>query len=564
MLSLQRQHLLSNEEIKQPSRPRIVIDKMADINETSDDAAKPEGYLQRKKSDVCQNSENDDDDDVVMDNKKSPRHEANGTSPETLVNGSPSTPRKHDDIGTPASRPESAAVEKQDVSSRSISANSDRASRNSVDNPATAFQSRPSSAVSSHKDEEKEEKLPSRPPSSKEVDIMEESMEDSAKSETGLTSPPLEDSKSDKTSRPPSTTSIGPVEEAKQPPGSPYPNDALGNAEHTLKTPSRSSDNSRSSTPSRLETPQNAEREAKSPSKTPDKSRSSTPAVLEATGNAEQESRTPTKTPDKSRSSTPAGLEPPCNEELKSRTPSKSPDKSRASTPANLAPSPQEKEPVTPAKTPEKSRSATPAGSGAEPDNDEAAAEAEGPDDHDKSGEDTLQVKQPSRPASSLGSPNLTAGRDSKSPKSPRSPRSPTTPESQSKLSVPGSPGDIVKGFDNGRQRSLSSRTTPSGSPRSPSSPKSSAGSVKQSEGEKKRTSFAEDPVTAQKAAETVEKTLSPTPTSPSKPAIPSAKTRRVATPVRLIDEKTEQKSSEKQGPRVRALNELNEAFIGR
>ncbi|XP_032667277.1 nucleolar protein dao-5 isoform X2 [Odontomachus brunneus] len=545
LLSLQRQHLLSNEEIKQPTRPRIVIERMADIDETSDNVAKLEGYLQRKKSDVRENGENDDDDDVVMDNKKSPRHDANGIPPEALMNGSksPSTPRKHDDTGKPAS--ESAAIEKQEMPSRSTSADSDdKISRHSADSAAVISQSRPASAVSSH-----EGKLPSRPPSSKEVDIVKELMEDSAKSTTSVT-PPLEDSKSDKTSRPPSATSIGAMGEAKQPPGSPYGNDTLGNAEHSLKTFSRSSDNSRSSTPSRLETPQNAEREARSPSKTPDKSRSSTPGSgLEPSGNAQVESRTPTKTPDKSRSSTPAGLEPPGSAD--SKTPSKSPDKSRASTPAELAPSP--KESITPVKTPDKSRSATPASSGAEPSNNAVVDErSSGIPDHREADEETLGVKQPSRPTSSLGSSTSIIGRDSKSPKSPKSPRSPTTPESQGKLSAPGSvatpprsPEETVKGFDNGQQRSLSARTTPSASPRSPTSPKSPAGGGKQPEGEKKRTSFAEDPVAAKKAAEIVEKSSSPT--SPSKPATSAAKIRRKATPAKLIDEKTELKSSEKQ-----------------
>ncbi|XP_025163520.1 microtubule-associated protein tau isoform X2 [Harpegnathos saltator] len=632
LLNLQRQHLLSNEEIKQPTRPRIVIERMADVNEGSGDVAKlAEGYPQKKKPEARENGENDDDDDddVVMDSEKSPRHDANGLPTEALLNGSkstPSTPRKHED--TAASRP--ATAERQDVPSRPVSAtNDDKPKTNLADDdsaPVTT-QRRPSSAAASgDQDEGREEKPPSRPQSSKEADVVKESSGESTKSDTGATSPPVDDSKVDgkASPRPPSSTSIAEAaEEAEQPPASPYSNEALGNAEASLKAPSRLSDNSRSSTPSYLETPQNAEQtartpssrssdksrsstpaglaepesrtpvktpdksrsstpaglaeptgaaepESKTPMKTPDKSRSSTPAGLaepesrtpvktpdksrsstpagltEPTGAAEPESRTPVKTPDKSRSSTPAGpLEPPQSAGRESRPPSKSPDKSRTSTPAEQTPPPraERESSATPAtKTPDRSRSATPvAGSGTEPSN-----EVEKPPEslqRDKSrDEDTLQVlRDPSRPASSLGS----LEKDSKSP------RSPTTPDSQGKLSVPGSlttpprsPEETVKGFDNGRQRSLSSRTSASGSPRSPSSPKSPAGSVKQPDGEKKRTSFAEDTTVVKKATE---KTPCPTTaTSPSKPTTPAAKIPRTATPAKLGHERAELKSSEK------------------
>ncbi|XP_025163524.1 microtubule-associated protein 4 isoform X5 [Harpegnathos saltator] len=551
LLNLQRQHLLSNEEIKQPTRPRIVIERMADVNEGSGDVAKlAEGYPQKKKPEARENGENDDDDDddVVMDSEKSPRHDANGLPTEALLNGSkstPSTPRKHED--TAASRP--ATAERQDVPSRPVSAtNDDKPKTNLADDdsaPVTT-QRRPSSAAASgDQDEGREEKPPSRPQSSKEADVVKESSGESTKSDTGATSPPVDDSKVDgkASPRPPSSTSIAEAaEEAEQPPASPYSNEALGNAEASLKAPSRLSDNSRSSTPSYLETPQNAEQTARTPSsRSSDKSRSSTPAGL-----AEPESRTPVKTPDKSRSSTPAGpLEPPQSAGRESRPPSKSPDKSRTSTPAEQTPPPraERESSATPAtKTPDRSRSATPvAGSGTEPSN-----EVEKPPEslqRDKSrDEDTLQVlRDPSRPASSLGS----LEKDSKSP------RSPTTPDSQGKLSVPGSlttpprsPEETVKGFDNGRQRSLSSRTSASGSPRSPSSPKSPAGSVKQPDGEKKRTSFAEDTTVVKKATE---KTPCPTTaTSPSKPTTPAAKIPRTATPAKLGHERAELKSSEK------------------
>ncbi|EGI65753.1 Microtubule-associated protein 2, partial [Acromyrmex echinatior] len=473
-VSLQRQHLLSNEEIKQPTRPRIVIEKMADINETTAD--KLEG-LQGKKSDVRENGENDDDDDVVMDNNKSPRRNGDGTS-EELMNGSksPSTPRKLDDVSRPASRPETATIEnkveqmddKQDIS-RPISAN--------IDNTATLIsQSRPSSTVNNDKEEKKEEQLADRSPS-KEIDVA--------------------------------------SEEIKKP-SSPYNNDAQ-NIEQSLKTPPKTSDNSRSVTPSYLDTPQKAEQ-----NKSPDKSRSSTPARLEPSGNAEQESKTPVKTPDKSRSSTPAGLESSGNAELESTLESKTPDKSRASTPASqLAPSPNaERELETAARTSNKSRSSTPQ-AGVDSINIEADKPSENPH-RDKSAEDTLRVKESSRPASSL---SLTSEKGNKSPKSLRSP----TPGNRDKLSGSVSPEDI-KGYDNGQLRTLSSS-------RSPRLPKSPVNSGKQTEDEKKKTFFVEDSVTDEKANKTSAAMSKPT-------------TLTVKTPTsEKDDEKMEKKTAEKKGP---------------
>lgn len=564
-LSLQRQHLLSNEEIKQQRRPRIVIERMEDINESNANINKPEGYLRTKRSDVRQNSENDDDDDVVMDSEKSPRHDAIG-APDGLMNGSksPLTPKRHDDASRPTSQLGTAAIEhklekiedKQDAPSRPFSANTD--DKAWKEEPTlTVSQSGSPSAVNNRKEEKTEE--------------------------TDVKSPPVDDLKSDRTSRPPSTMSISEPNEEIKKPNSPYRNDTPGSIDRSLKTPARSSDNSRSSTPSRLdvpldaeqepktlsktpdksrsstpshlETPRNAEQEPKTPSKSPDKSRSSTPAGLEPYENAEQESRTPIKTPDKSRSSTPAGLEPPRNAERETRSPSKTPDKSRTSTPAELAPSPNaEKERDIPAITPDKSRSVTPAG--IESSNSEVEKPAENLH-RDKSGESTPQMKESSRPPSSLGSANSMIGRGSKSPKSPRSP---TVPENQDKLSVPGSmitpsksPDEGVKGFDNGRQRSLSPRMSPAGSPRPSNSPRSSAGSGKQAEAERKRTSFVEDPAAMKKATEVTNKIPTPTATSPSKPTTPAAETRRAEKPTKLIDEKAERKSSERKGPRVRA-----------
>ncbi|XP_070172154.1 mucin-2 isoform X2 [Polyergus mexicanus] len=592
-LSLQRQHLSSNEEIKQPTRPRIVIEKMADINEINVD--KPESYLQRKKSDVHENGENDDDDDVVMDNEKLPRHNQDDI-PEGLVNGSksPLIPTK------PMIRPGTATIEKTSKYHDKISKEFDE------DTASIISQSRPSSAVNDDKEERKDEKLFSRPPSSKEIDIVENLTEDFTRDEVNVLL--VDDSMNNETPSAMLTSEL--IEEIEEipKPSSPYNDNAFGNVEQSLKTPSKSSDNSRSITPSYLDTLQNAEQavsrtpsrtsdmsrsstpahldapenaeqnktpdksrsstpaglephgnaeqesktliktpnksrantpaesqllgnaeqESKTPIKTLDKSRANTPAESQLLGNAEQESKTPIKTPDKSRANTPAGSEPLGNAEQESKTPDKY---SRASTPAaQLAPSSNaEKEPhLTPTKVSDKSRSSTPTGiesSGGE-------TSIENPQ-HDKSGKDTLQVKESSRPASSLRSPNSGIGKDDKS--SPKSPRSPTIPEGQGKLSMAGSvisprSPEGVKGFDNGEKRSLSS----GGSPRLSNSPKSP---TKQTEDEKKKkTSFVETIV--KKSVEIADTAPILIATSPSKSTTPTIKTPRPQTPAKLDDEK--------------------------
>lgn len=344
---------------------------MADINETGANLNKPESYLQRK------NGENDDDDDVVMDNKKSPRHNGDGV-PEGLVNGSksPSTPRKVDDASRPTSRPGTAAVEdkrenmddKRDIPSRPISAN--------IDDTATLVsQSIPLSAVNNDKEQKKGEQLDGRLPSGKEIN----------------------------------TASIS--GEMKKP-SSPY---NTRNTEQNLKTPPKSSDNSRSATPSYLDTPQNAEQ-----ARNPDRSRSNTPARLEPSGTAERESKSPVKASDKSRSSTPADLESSGNAEQKSKTPESK---------------------VEPNKLSENSH-------------------------RDKSAEGTLRVKESSRPASSLSEKG---GKSSKSPTRNRdqlliSPRSPEGIKGydngqQRSLSsshnprLPKSPADNEKQMEDGKKK---------------------------------------------------------------------------------------------------------------
>jgi len=217
---------------------------------------------------------------------------------------------------------------------------------------------------------------------------------------------------------------------------------------------------------------------------------------------------------------------------------SRSPDKSRVNTPHGLI----ETETLeTPAKTPDKSRSNTP--SEIESSNKEVEPEEASKSPlHEETAEDILRVK--SRPASSLNQPNLIVDEVSKSPKSPRS------PTASIKLPVlkldDSSTDEEVKGFDNGQQRSLSS-----GSARSPSSARSSIESTKQTDTEKKRTSFVEDLAGIKKTEETADKT--PTPTTPT------AKTPRAQTPTKSPDEKISRKSASKKGSRafVREVNNI-------
>lgn len=410
LLSLQRQQLLSNEEIKQPTRPRIVIEKMADINETSVNLNKPENYLQRKN--VRDNGENDDDDDVVMDNKKSPRHNGDGV-PEGLVNGSksPSIPRKVDDVSRPTSRPGTAVedkreyMDKRNIPSRPISAN--------IDDTATLIsQNIPFSAVNNDKEQKPGEQLDGRLPSSKEIN----------------------------------TASIsGEIKKSS----SPY---NTRNTEQNLKTSLKSSDNSRSVTPTYLDTPQNAEQD-----RNPDRSRSSTPARLEPPGTrtAERESKSPVKPSDKLHSNTPADLESFGNAEQESKV---------------------------------------------------------------------EQMKESSRPASSL---SLMSEKDGKSLKSP------ATPRNRDQLLISPKSPESTKGYDNGQQRSLSS----SHNPRLPKSP---VHNEKEIEDGKKKTSFVEDSITIEKTMEMANRT-----STISKPTSLISKTPRMQTSAKSDDEK---KAAEKKG----------------
>lgn len=538
-LSLQRQQLLSNEEIKpQPTRPRIVIERMADINESIADVDKPEGYLRRKKPDARDDGENDDDDDdddVVVDREKPPSRQNGNRASNELVNGSksPLTPRELDDTGkSVSSRPATGSTikmeEKQDAPSRPIIPNVvTETTKKPADVPLFS-QSGSSSAIKiDDKAERKEEGLAGRPPST-------------GNKLESTTSPAVDDStndklEDDKASRPPSSTTLTPerFEETKRSSGPSNKDAALCSIEQSSTMPPKSSaGSSRSVTPSNQDAPENARQEPQTWSKSPDKSRSGTPAGLEPAGNAERESGTPSKTPDKSRSGTPADSESSVNAGRES----KASDKSRASTPAG---GPTERETLeVPGRTPDKSRSSTPAGM--ESSNDEMMEEenaSETPAHRDEIAEEnTSRVKRSSGPTSSLNSsPDvIVTDEGNKSAKSPR----PSTasqdklPTRESARTPPKSPDEDVKGFDNGQQRSLSSAGV-----RSPDSLRSLAGSAKRTDGEKKETCF-EDPAGARKT---------PAPTS-----LVAATTPRAQTPGKSPGEKIPpRKSAGRKGPRA-------------
>lgn len=294
-LIVQRQQSVTNEELKQPTQPRIIVGKMEDVNRESSANAHNSRNLQQNKSDIRKSNDNDDDDDVVMDNERSSR---NSTDSEGLMmNGSKSSliSEKQEDIKKITSRPGTATIEsktkkaesEQDMHSRPAS--NDKITRESTDISAPVSAR---SAIGAFNDDKEKEKL-ERTSSSKKITEVAGINETSS-----ITS----DSKDDKTSRPSSTISMPETIENIKTPNS-YTHE---NVEHRLITPSI--DNSRSSIPSRSDMYEHAKQELRTPIRIPDKSQSSTPAGLERSRNAESESTAVSKTPEKSSSNTPAEL----------------------------------------------------------------------------------------------------------------------------------------------------------------------------------------------------------------------------------------------------------------
>lgn len=83
LLNISRQNLAIKREDKKPSLPRIIVDKMADVD-NSKKLQQFEKPVSKEKPEFRENAENDDDDDVVMDGK-SPRANGDVSSQEVLI-----------------------------------------------------------------------------------------------------------------------------------------------------------------------------------------------------------------------------------------------------------------------------------------------------------------------------------------------------------------------------------------------------------------------------------------------------------------------------------------------
>ncbi|XP_043601065.1 microtubule-associated protein 2 isoform X2 [Bombus pyrosoma] len=103
LLNISRQNLAIKREDKKPSLPRIIVDKMADVD-NSKKLQQFEKPVSKEKAEFRESAENDDDDDVVMD-RKSPRANGDVSSQEVLIESS--VPKS--DVQS-AKRPEIATI----------------------------------------------------------------------------------------------------------------------------------------------------------------------------------------------------------------------------------------------------------------------------------------------------------------------------------------------------------------------------------------------------------------------------------------------------------------------
>ncbi|KAK2588603.1 hypothetical protein KPH14_006372 [Odynerus spinipes] len=591
---------LSNKDNKQPVRPRIIIDKMPDVDEEKTDLVR-ESSIQKKKADVRDGGENDDDDDdVVMDNEKtlkqngsaisdseksprpsdnltpskdkSPQRNGNVDRNDDLLSNSstksPQTPRKSEDASKSITRPGTATIDtkseaqpseqaiaaknddkqsEKDASSRSSSAKSEEKTikTDSIDDRPVSAKSDKIDAV---KDEEKHGSVPSSRPASSKVDSKMEEKEDGRSSVEEIKTNGKKEDKTEGDSKEEKIEKnqikeVSTTDDRAKSPASPAihsagQNDAkssteLGNdvAEEKGKCPASPSNNL---------TVQSAEQAPKTPSKSPspDLIKDEKPRGPPSASNVvtaprpEKAPQTPPKSPslDVVKEEKPKPSNEPTAETLeqKPQTPAESPspdlvmeDKRKLSaSPSNgLTVQNLEQESKSPSKSSDGSRASTPTVVDAQPDNKL----------------DSLQTEKPSRPASSMS-------KDSSSEKQevPVAPSRSPSSESHDKLNVPGSlptppksPQESVKGFDNGQRRSLSS-------PGSPKSPKSAI-STKPTEGEKKKTTFAEDSII--KKDENAEEKAEAGSRESSKPTTPTGKPRRAQTPVKLQSEKREKEA---------------------
>ncbi|XP_076650730.1 microtubule-associated protein tau isoform X2 [Halictus rubicundus] len=577
LLSFPQQSSPAQREDRKPPLPRIVVERMADV-----DSARKQQQLDNSisKEKLRENTENDDDDDVVMDGKKSPRPDSNESivqsakRPETAtINGKAdaklaSKPTEEEPLNDKTNNITADKPDKVESQTVKSAGSESRLPSAKLDQPRTDGADAKTSVEDKPKASNEEQHVPEKTETKKE-DL-------SASEKRTIASPTPSVTEDRPKSAKDSSSELKPSEQ-----------------ELNVASP----DKSRSSTP--VETSQK-DQGLKTPSKTPDKSRSTTPS--ESNENQKDHGlKTPTRSSETSRSNTPAGSnQVECEQNLK--TPSKSPDKSRASTPADSGQSQHEDESKN--KAPDESRSPTPAEINQAKDNAESkpseSKSAEANDSRQKSkvtdemvdkqenasavaaeseaetSEKQEPAKDPSiekqsapsesasdepksagstksdsaktsednssenlqKPAqeSTPTSPNVSLPASAKETRTPA--KSPMPPEgklsaAESMLSPPKTPEDSVKGFDNGQRRSLSPKSPTLSSSKSPVSPKSPTGSAKSVGSEKKRASFVES-----MAEQEVNASDAKTPSKPSTPKI-----QRAPTPAKL-DETLETKTA--------------------
>ncbi|KAL2714880.1 serine/arginine repetitive matrix protein 2 isoform X1, partial [Vespula squamosa] len=610
-LNTGKSNQLSNKENKQSVRPRIIIDKMPDLDEEKTDLVR-ENSVQKKKADIRSGGENDDDDDdVVMDNEKSPRQNGSAVSDseksprsgDSLAPKKDKSPQrngnvdrnkelqfgfsisseiqgKSEDTSKPVTRPGTATIDtkserkscEQTIVPKNDNEQSEKGTsssliksedKTSIKNESVGDKSifhrndkivdikeegkygNESSGSSASKkveceieetknkhslveemkaNENKHDKMEDE---SKEKKIEEDEVNEVFMKEDCGRCPTLnavhsagQNDKND------STLSGDNSEEKAKCPASLSNNLISQNVDQIPKTPSKSpspdiiKENKRQTppmrSPSNIPTRADPEEASKTSSKSPSLSDVATEGKLRQALNDPtiQSVEQRPKTPGKSLPiSTPPSLSP-------SPSPSPSPDvvmedkrKLTASPSNNLTMQNLEQDSKTPSKSSDISRASTPTVV-------------------DTQTENKLESINPEK----SGRPTSALSKDSTSEKqAPTMPLRSSLSEAHDKLSLPESlptppksPQESVKGFDNGQRRSLSS-------PGSPKSPKSAI-SIKSTDGEKKKTTFAEDSII--KKDENVEEKSESSSRETSKPTTPTGKPRRVQTPVKLQNEK--------------------------
>ncbi|XP_015178629.1 PREDICTED: microtubule-associated protein futsch-like isoform X2 [Polistes dominula] len=617
---------LSNKENKQSVRPRIIIEKMPDLDEEKSDLVR-ENSIQKKKADVRGSGENDDDDDdVVMDTEKSPRQngstvsdtdksprpsdnlppnkdkspQKNGNadrSKESLSDSSvsPKIGQKMEDSGKSVTRPGTATIdtkserkspermivpvndneqpEDKETSSKSLLDKSEDKTSNKNDSidEDKSVPTKNDQIGDDVKDEvKKESSSSSRPASSKMEDkidqmkteqrssvvemkinedskseiVLDESKEKKVEKDNNKVDELTTKEDSAKCPASPQTQTIHSAGQNDQSDSTPTKKDQIEekltnlenltnnltpeNVDQMPRTPSKSppsadiiKENKQQSpppaspspsvgSPSNIPTPiKNSDEASKTPSKSP------SPDVTKEDNSKEALNDSPTVQSAEQRPKTPATKSP--SPSPTSPSPDVVMDDKRKLTPSpsnNLTMQNLEQDSKTPSKSSDISRASTPTVVDVQAEN--------------KS--ESLNLEKPSRPTSALS-------KDSTSEKeqTPTVPASSPSLEMQEKLSLPESlptppksPLESVQGFDNGQRRSLSS-------PGSPKSPKSAI-SIKPCEGEKKKTTFAEDSII--KKDESLEEKTEGSSRETSKPTTPTGKPRRAQTPIKLQSEK--------------------------